>query len=638
MLHTLDEDKMELFDIIDSWKPNIIHIDEMSERLNHEMVKKLYNPDRKYRIIETCHDIFFDPKSKIFIPDAYAFCTPYHLDTFSNNKGYKEVIEFPIDKKTVTSIMKQNARNYLKMKPHEKQVINVGLWTPGKNQLEGIEIARNHPKAMFHFIGNQAENFKEYWKPLMKTLPTNVKVWGERDDVHLFMQAADVFMFNSVNECNPIVLKEAISYSLPIIAKNLPQYKGIYNPYISQNADINSPTLNMLMQYPIPKDNTSQHFALNHLNLYMKTLDFPNLKQENDYKIISHFVNGPFVEIIGTSDSNFRVEFWDQDKNLQVHYDTVKVNHWVRANKEYFINWSLVVYKDDELVYRNNLNFLNERIYISFDSASLGDTIAWIPYVEEFRKKHNCKVIVSTFKNELFKSVYPNIEFVLPGTTVENIYGMYTIGWFYNNNKEPILPNTIPLQATATNILGLEYKEIKPLIDYTKSAIEGKYVTIATNSTAGCKLWPKENWQTIINYLIELGYNVINVSSERESFDNCTTLLDTSLKNTIKTIDESKLFIGLSSGLSWLAWALNKEVIMISNFTNEEHEFKCHRPVVKSVCNSCWNNQNFKFNKGDWNWCPIHKGTDRQFECQKAITPEMIIKEIENLINFPSSF
>jgi ADP-heptose:LPS heptosyltransferase len=48
-------------------------------------------------------------------------------------------------------------------------------------------------------------------------------------------------------------------------------------------------------------------------------------------------------------------------------------------------------------------------------------------------------------------------------------------------------------------------------------------------------------------------------------------------------ISNSEFFIGLSSGLSWLAWTLNKEVIMISNFTEENHEFKCHRPIVKCL-------------------------------------------------------
>ena len=33
---------------------------------------------------------------------------------------------------------------------------------------------------------------------------------------------------------------------------------------------------------------------------------------------------------------------------------------------------------------------------ICFDSKAIGDTLAWFPYVEEFRKKHECEVVVST--------------------------------------------------------------------------------------------------------------------------------------------------------------------------------------------------------------------------------------------------
>jgi FkbM family methyltransferase len=36
---------------------------------------------------------------------------------------------------------------------------------------------------------------------------------------------------------------------------------------------------------------------------------------------------------------------------------------------------------------------------------------------------------------------------------------------------------------------------------------------------------------------------------------------------------------------------------------------------------------------GDWNWCPLHKNTDRMFECTKEITSEMVILEINKIIN-----
>jgi autotransporter strand-loop-strand O-heptosyltransferase len=471
----------------------------------------------------------------------------------------------------------------------------------------------------------------------MQTLPPNVTVWKERSDANIFLEAADVFMFNSTWECNPLVLREAIGYGKSIIARNLPQYKNMFTPYIEDiEPNFIKQQLKTLLKnpakYPIPTNNTSVHFANNHINLYKKIMKNKAQKQTStSYQIKQNFVGQPFIEITGASKSEFRVEFWDVD--VLVHSAKIKANSWVRANREYYTDWTTKVYKNDVLVYNEQLNYKDKRVYISFDSSSLGDTIAWFPYVEEFRKKHNCTVIVSTYKNFLFKDQYPELEFVEPGEIVNNLHGMYKIGWFYDENKEPELPNTIPLQKTATNILGLEYKEIKPKVSFKHERVTDQlYITIATNSTSGCKFWTRENWQEIIDYLNLRGYEVINTSLEDNPFHNCTVFKDKSLQHTISVIEGSEFFIGLSSGLSWLAWALNKEVIMISNFTNEEHEFKCHRPVVKNVCNSCWNNKNFKFDKGDWNWCPINKGTKKQFECQKSITPDMIIKEIKKLL------
>lgn len=53
-------------------------------------------------------------------------------------------------------------------------------------------------------------------------------------------------------------------------------------------------------------------------------------------------------------------------------------------------------------------------------------------------------------------------------------------------------------------------------------------------------------------------------------------------------------------------------------------------PDEKNICNGCSND--FKLDPGDWNWCPRHKGTKRQFECRKSITGDQVIKQLENYI------
>ena len=637
-VHTLYEDKMELFTVIDQFKPDIIHIDEMSERMDRRMISKLYDNNRAYRIIETCHDVSFRPTAeKVYTPDAYAFCTPHHLDTF-DVPGYKEVIQFPIDPQIPSAAQKLEAKWQLGMDSSKKHVINVGLWTQGKNQGEGLALARKLPGVEFHFIGNQAGNFKDYWEPLMKDIPDNVTIWGERTDVDVFMKAADAFLFNSTWECNPLVLREAIGYGLPVLARNLPQYKDMFTPYITNLDPFKMKNqLGMLLNteqvYDVPYNNQSGDFVSGHQKLYSYAMSVNPYKNDvNDYNITQHFVGQPFLEITGTSASDFRVEFYDGP--TLIYHDNLKCNHWVKLAREYYTKWRTVVYKDGVKVYDKLLNLEGKRVYISFDSSSLGDTIAWMPYVEEFRCLHNCEVVVSTFKNFLFEKEYPMLEFVDPGTNVNNLYAMYKLGWFYNENKEPVLPNTIPLQKAATNILGLEYKEIKPKITLPNSVEPtSKYVTIATNSTAGCKFWTKEGWQEVINRLHEKGFTIVNVSLEENPFDNCQGLLDTSMTNTMYNIYNSEFFIGLSSGLSWLAWALEVPVIMISNFTDENHEFKCYRVTNNRVCHGCWNDPQYTFDKGDWDWCPVHKGTDRQFECHTSITPDMVIEQIKKLLS-----
>ena len=92
-----------------------------------------------------------------------------------------------------------------------------------------------------------------------------------------------------------------------------------------------------------------------------------------------------------------------------------------------------------------------------------------------------------------------------------------------------------------------------------------------------------------------------------------------------------EFFIGVGSGLSWLAWALGKKVIMISGFSDTWAEFEtnCTRIINKDVCNSCFNN--FKLDAGDWNWCPAHKDTPRHFECTKQIPATWVVDAINQI-------
>jgi autotransporter strand-loop-strand O-heptosyltransferase len=608
--------KVEIADYIGLINPDIIHIDEMSERLDQHLMKALYRNDRKWYIIETCHDISFDPSTKVFHPDLFMFCSPYHEDTFADLESLYETIEYPVDFKVIGNKEKTKAKMELGMDLNKKHILNVGLWTKGKNQGEMLEIAKKYPEMMFHSVGNQAGNFADYWQPLMKDVPPNVKIWGERADVELFMTAADVFMFNSTWECNPLVLREAMAHTLPIVARNLPQYGDMFTKYLEP---IDTDLRTITRKYKTSNDKNSRAFALKHEKAYKELMKVPIRKQQ--VSITQHFVNQPFLEIKGNSESDFLVQFLDEKGSIY-YQNTIKANHWVRLNRQWYTKWRTKVFEGKDLIYNSTMDLEGKKVFIAIDSRSLGDTLAFIPYCDAFRVKHNCEVIVSSFWNKILD--YPDLEFVEPGTMV-NCYAMYMLGYFHDSDKEPVPANKVPLQQCASNVLGLDFEELVPRVRLNRERLDlGRYVTIATNSTAQCKFWTREGWQTVINYLHSKGFRVINVSKEANPFDNCEPIADTSIEYTMQVIAGADFMIGLSSGLSWAAFAIGTHVVLISNFTASDYEFttKCTRIVNTKVCHDCWSEH--KLDSANWNWCP----RNQNFICHTSITPEMVIQQL----------
>lgn len=364
----------------------------------------------------------------------------------------------------------------------------------------------------------------------------------------------------------------------------------------------------------------------------------------DENKIFMNFVNGPFIEIKGSQESTYIVKFIDDDSEKIIYQTTIKNNQWAMCNRKWFVNWRIRIEYENGKFYDYKIDLKNRRVFIVFESSSLGDTIAWIPYVEEFRKKHGCNVIVSTFHNELFQSQYPEIEFVKPGTTVNNLYGLYRLGWFYDGNNPNYSMNKsdftkIPLQQTATDILGLDFEEIRPHMKSIEPMKSDKpYICIANHSTAQSKYWNNPTgWQELVDYVKELGYDVYLLSKEEDGYMGNKNPKGV-IKVDGKTLEEigsillgSKGFIGLGSGLSWFSWALEVPTILISGFSETYQEMKSvYRIINESVCHGCF--ARHTFDKGDWNWCPDHKNTDRQFECTKEISFEMIKPNVNKIL------
>lgn len=229
---TLGAKKKILLESIRSIGPDVIHFEEPCEHfLSDDILEEIFYSERKYRILETFHDSSMQPEEKKFLPDKFIVVSPWQVKLLQKLKIPMEVIEHQLEKREFRN--SDAAKNKLGLDTGHKHVVQIGIFTPRKNQSETINIARLTPQIQYHFIGTLADNFKWYWEPLLRDLPPNCKIWGERDDVDLFYEAADLIIFPSIErfndkETSPLVLKEAISWKTPLLMKNTDVYSDMY--------------------------------------------------------------------------------------------------------------------------------------------------------------------------------------------------------------------------------------------------------------------------------------------------------------------------------------------------------------------------------------------------------------------------
>ena len=257
-VHTLYENKEELLTIIKKYAPDIIHFTEVPEHfIESRYLDSIFsNSTRKYFIVVSTHGSHTNPDEIKYHPDRYVLVSEWSRLKFEHLGIDTAVWEYPIETQTYN---KSEFKKELGFEKDWKHVLMVGLFTSGKNQGEIFSIARQLEKykIKFHFVGNQAINFEDYWGPLMKSKPSNCIIWGERNDVDKFYKASDLFYFSSIFELNPLSIKEALGYQLPCIFRKLDTYLDTYdnNQLVTYINDDLSKTKQHILQFLKPEFN-----------------------------------------------------------------------------------------------------------------------------------------------------------------------------------------------------------------------------------------------------------------------------------------------------------------------------------------------------------------------------------------------
>lgn len=323
----------------------------------------------------------------------------------------------------------------------------------------------------------------------------------------------------------------------------------------------------------------------------------------------------------------------------------------VSSRFKYFILYAFEIYKDGELVMDYKMDLSDQSVLIQIPGGGLGDTLAWFPAVTRFQAEHGCKVTcrLPTRFHALFSDSYPDIRFLAPEDFDECIYyasylmhpGLGQEAEFYN----PVDVRRTPLHHLGSHLLGLppEDKPARVLIPDTSRPIDEPYVCIGVQSTAMCKMWNNPyGWLEVVRALKEQGYRVICIDlhavTGKDMSWHCIPhgaedeTGPQPLSERFRWLMHAEFFIGLSSGLSWLAWTAGIPVVLISGFSGPETEFPTtYRVINRYVCNSCWNDSRYEFDATDYFWCPRHQGTEKQFICSRTISAAQVLAMVNKI-------
>jgi autotransporter strand-loop-strand O-heptosyltransferase len=338
----------------------------------------------------------------------------------------------------------------------------------------------------------------------------------------------------------------------------------------------------------------------------------------------------------------------------KVEFETELRAGGIRSHKRYYARYRVELWQPGESVFIHDYSATDREVLIQMPVGTLGDSIGWLPYAVKFAQRHRCKLTCAMGENliSIFRDAYPYIAFLThEEVKTERYYATYSIGLFFDDKAAHSQPRDfrqVGLHRTAGYILGVDPTEMKPrlAIGNDTRPIAEPYVCISVQSTTQSKYWNNpEGWRGVVAFLKEAGYRVVCIDQKAvhgrgEVWNHMPAGAedetgDKPLAERIRYLRHAAFFVGLSSGLSWLAWAADIPVVMISGFTHPTNEFNTpYRVINFNACNSCWNDPAIRFDHYDFLYCPRHRATPRQFECTRLITAEQVKTVIRRIPRF----
>ncbi|MGD0563654.1 MAG: autotransporter strand-loop-strand O-heptosyltransferase [Roseiarcus sp.] len=362
---------------------------------------------------------------------------------------------------------------------------------------------------------------------------------------------------------------------------------------------------------------------------------------------------------------SWRARLRDLDTG-NILFETENKGALIRSSKRWYVRFSIEVWSIEEgrteprLVLNHQYDASEREVLIQFPVGTLGDSIAWFSYAARFGARHpGCRVtcVMAPAIIALLRDAYPDIRFVAPEEVAaqklaESAYATYCLGLFFTDaacEHQPTDFRFVGLHRTAAYILGVDLEEKPPRLALPDDSrpIAEPYAVIAVQATSGAKYWNNPNgWRDVVAFLKGRGYRVVCIDQKPVHGSGIMWThiphgvedeTGRPLSEAARWLKHASLFVGLSSGLSWLAWAAGCPAVLISGFSHPTTEFTTpYRVINWHTCNGCWNDPKHCFDHKDFLWCPRHANTPRQFECTRLITSAQVMRVIEAIPSFGS--
>ncbi|MDY6295925.1 MAG: autotransporter strand-loop-strand O-heptosyltransferase [Schwartzia succinivorans] len=350
------------------------------------------------------------------------------------------------------------------------------------------------------------------------------------------------------------------------------------------------------------------------------------------------FNNGVRVEI---PDGLWHVTIGDYDSGM-VFYDADVSEKLIVSMEKYYIHWHIRISYEGNLVFEHVFDMRGQKVRLIFQSWLLGDMQSFLSYVPYVRDYYGADVYYW-----IPDSMKEAAQRILKDVPLREDFDEDTYATFYFNAGldipclMPIDGRQVPMTQTGQIIMNLPSEAPKLPWPKGERKIKEPYVCIGVQASSVGKGWLyPHGWDEVTEYLKSLGYRVLCIDKEKVMDDRGYRLEmpegaedytgDLPLIERLDMLTYADFFIGLASGLSWLAYTADCPVVMIGGFSAYWTEFpNPYRVYNRLVCNACYNDVRVNW---QGNMCPKQQaGTDKIFECSKKISPRMVLDAIERL-------